>query len=181
MGPPAPRPAPPARQSDDPPVAVIDPPPVRAFGGGGATGPSPVGRGKPGTEHPPPADRNGVPPAVRTARAGKGDHTELSPTVLASPKAGGKPGRPKGRPDHPYGDRGFGRAAARNTLAWLGVEPHRPLARAPRGRGLGKVRRVVERTAGRVKGFRRMRVRYDRLLVVRHARRDRRLLPHPPQ
>ena len=153
----------------DPSVVVIDAVYVRAFGGGEATGPSPVDRGKPGTKHTLLVDRNGVPLVIRTARAGKSDHAELLPALLDFPKVGGRPGRPKELPDELYGDRGYGSAAARAVLRWLGVEPHLPLARDPHGSGLGKVRWVVERTIGWVKGLRRMRVRYDRLLVVREA------------
>ncbi|QEL17520.1 transposase [Limnoglobus roseus] len=46
---------------------VIDRVYVRAFGGGEATGPSPVGRGKPGTKHTLMVDRSGVPLSIRTA------------------------------------------------------------------------------------------------------------------
>ncbi|HKB40397.1 MAG TPA: transposase [Gemmataceae bacterium] len=41
--------------------------------------------------------------------------------------------------------------------------------RTPHGSGLGKVRWVVERTIGWLKGLRRMRIRYDRLGVIQDA------------
>lgn len=54
-------------------------------------------------------------------------------------------------------------------LRWLGIEPRIARRRTEHGSGLGKVRWVVERTISWVKGLRRMRVRYDRLGVVRDA------------
>ena len=56
--------------------------------------------------------------------------------------------------------------ATRAFLRWLGIEPHIAKRRTPHGSGLGKVRWVVERTIGWVKGLRRLRVRYDRLGVI---------------
>ncbi len=51
----------------------------------------------------------------------------------------------------------------------MGIEPKIAKRKTPHGSGLGKVRWVVERTIGWLKGLRRMRVRYDRLGVVRDA------------
>jgi transposase len=68
-----------------------------------------------------------------------------------------------------FADRGYDSQATRDLLRWLGGEPHIARRRTPHGSGLGKVRWVVERTISWMKGLRRMRVRYDRLLVVRNA------------
>lgn len=150
-------------------LVVIDGVTVRAFGGGEATGPSPVDRGRPGTKHTLLVSRTGVPLVVRTAGANASDHRQLLPVLLAFPKVGGKPGRPKELPDELYADRGYDSEAARLLLRWLGVEPHIAKRGEPHGSGLGAVRWVVERTIGWVKGLRRMRVRYDRMAVVRDA------------
>ena len=88
---------------------------------------------------------------------------------MAFPALGGRPGRPKELPDDLYADRGFDSQAARTLLRWLGVEPHIGKRGEPHGSGLGTVRWVVERTVSWVKGLRRMRVRYDRLAVIRDA------------
>ena len=153
----------------DPGTVVVDGVIVRAFGGGEGTGPSPVDRSKPGTKHTLLVDRNGVPLVIRSAPAGASDHRQLFPALMAFPRVGGTPGRPKERPDELYADRGYDSAAARTLLRWLGVEPHIGKRGEPHGSGLGKVRWVVERTAAWVKGLRRMRVRYDRLAVIRDA------------
>src|SRR5829696_4482292 len=121
----------------DPDLVIVDSVLVRAFGGGEATGPSPVDRGKAGSKHTLLVERHGVPLAVRTAGANVSDHRQLIPIVLAFPKVGGKPGRPKERPDELYADRGYDSEAARALLAWLGVEPHIAKQRTPHGSGLG--------------------------------------------
>jgi transposase len=110
-----------------------------------------------------------VPLAIRAAGAEESDHTQILPPVLAPPKVGGKPGRPKELPDDLYADRGYDSDATRWLLRWLGIDPRIARRKTPHGSGLGRVRWVVERTISWLKGLRRMRVRYDRLGVVRDA------------
>lgn len=153
----------------DPDVAVVDSVLVRAFGGGEATGPSPVDRRKKGSKHTLLVDRHGVPLAVHTAAANASDHTQIIPVVLDFPQVPGQPGRPQTRPDELYADRGYHSDATRWILTWLGIEPHIARRKTPHGSGLGKVRWVVERTISWLKGLRRLRVRYDRLGVVQDA------------
>ena len=150
-------------------LAIADGVILRAFGGGAASGPSPVGRRKPGTKHTLLVDRRGAPLAIRTAPAGASDHTQILPAVLDFPRVGGTAGRPKERPDALLADRGYDSDATRALLAWLGIEPKIARRKTPHGGGLGKDRWVVERTISWLKGLRRMRVRYDRLPVVQHA------------
>jgi transposase len=150
-------------------VAVVDSVQVRAFGGGEATGPSPVDRRKTGSKHTLMVDRNGVPLAIHTAPANESDHHEIIPIVLDFPRVGGRPGRPKEHPDDVYADRGYDSESTRALLRWLGIEPHIAKRNTPHGSGLGKIRWVVERTIGWLKGLRRMRVRYDRLRIIQEA------------
>jgi transposase len=153
----------------DPDLVIIDSVLIRAFGGGQATGPSPVDRRKMGSKHTLLVDRHGVPLAIRTVAANASDHRQIIPTVLDFPRVGGRPGRPKEMPDDLYADRGYDSEAARWLLAWMGIEPHIAKRGTPHGSGLGKVRWVVERTISRLKGLRRFRVRYDRQAVVQDA------------
>jgi transposase len=78
-------------------------------------------------------------------------------------------GRPKGLPDELYADAGYDSEATRWLLAWLGIEAKINKRRTAHGSGLGKVRWVVERTIGWLKGLRRMRIRFDRLKVIQEA------------
>lgn len=150
-------------------TVIVDGVTVRAFGGGEATGPSPVDRRKKGTKHTLLVDRHGVPLAIRTAGANASDHGEIIPAVLEFPSVGGKPGRPKEHPNALYADAGYDSEATRELLRWMGIEPHIRHRNGEHGSGLGKVRWVVERTISWLKGLRRMRVRYDRLLVIQEA------------
>jgi transposase len=153
----------------DPETVIVDSVILRAFGGGEETGPSPVDRRKLGTKHTLLVDRNGVPLAISTVSANTSDQVELLPIVLEFPKVGGKPGRPKELPDEVYADRGYDNDWTRALLRWLGIEPKIARRQTEHGSGLGKTRWVVERTIAWIKGLRRMRVRYDRLLEVRNA------------
>jgi transposase len=150
-------------------TVIVDSVILRAFGGGEETGPSPVDRRKLGTKHTLLVDRNGVPLAIRTAPANRSDQVEIIPIVLEFPHVGGKPGRPKEHPDELYADRGFDNDSTRLLLRWLGIEPKIARRNTEHGSGLGKTRWVVERTIAWIKGLRRMRVRYDRLAVIRNA------------
>lgn len=144
-------------------TAIIDTTQVRAFGGGEATGPSPVDRRKKGTKYTLLVDRDGVPLVIRAVPANRSDHLEILPAVVAFPAVGGKPGRPPTHPKKLYGDAGFDSDASRSILGWLGIEPHLRRRNSEHGSHLGRVRWVVERTISWIKGLRRMRVRYDRL------------------
>jgi transposase len=143
-------------------TAIIDSTQVRAFGGGDATGPSPVDRRKKGTKYTLLVDRDGVPLVIHAAPANRSDHVEILPTVLDYPHVGGQPGRPRTRPDKLYGDAGYDCEATRSLLRWLGIVPHIRRRNSEHGSHLGRVRWVVERTISWIKGLRRMRVRYDR-------------------
>jgi len=143
-------------------TAIIDSTQVRAFGGGDATGPSPVDRRKKGTKFTLMVDRDGVPLVLRAAGANRSDQLEILPTVVSFPIVPGKPGRPRTHPEKLYADAGYDSAATRSILRWLGIEPHIRHRNGEHGSHLGRVRWVVERTISWIKGLRRMRVRYDR-------------------
>jgi transposase len=143
-------------------IAIIDSTIVPAVGGGEATGPSPVDRGKKGTKFTLLVDGNGVPLVIRAAGANQSEHREIMPTVLDCPVVGGKPGRPRELPDELYGDAGYDCEATRILLRWLGIDPHIRYSRKDHGSHLGRVRWVVERTISWIKGLRRMRIRFDR-------------------
>ncbi len=127
-------------------TVIVDGVTARAFGGGEATGSSPVDRGRKGTKHTLLIDPSGVPLAIRTAGANASDHGQILPVVLEFPKVGGKPGRPKQMPDELYAGCGYDHEGPRTLLRWLGIEPHIVKRGTPHGSWLGKVCRVPERT-----------------------------------
>ena len=143
-------------------ITIIDTTQVRAFGGGEATGPSPVDRRKKGTKFTLLVDGDGVPLVLRAVPANRSDQLEILPAVVSFPVVGGKPGRPRTHPKELYGDAGFDCDPTRMILRWLGIEPHLRHRKEAHGSHLGRVRWVVERTISWIKGLRRMRVRYDR-------------------
>jgi transposase len=83
-----------------------------------------------------------------------------------------RPGRPRKRPDRLIADRAYDSNAARALLVRRGIEPIIPARTNNRrathqdGRTLRRYRRrwIVERTIGWLGNFRRVTVRYDRLL-----------------
>jgi transposase len=150
-------------------TVAIDGVTVRAFGGGGETGPSPVDRARKGTKHTIMVDSNGVPLAIRMAPANASDHRQIIPLILDFPHVGGTPGRPQEHPQEVYADRGYDSDSTRALLRWMGMEPYIAKRRTEHGSGLGKVRWVVERTISWLKGLRRLRVRYDRLPIIQEA------------
>ncbi len=85
--------------------AIIDSSFVRARGGGGRTGPSPVDRSKKGSQHTIVTDAQGVPLAASTTAANVPDVGPMIPVVDAIPPVRGKPGRPRRRPRSLYGGR----------------------------------------------------------------------------
>jgi transposase len=143
-------------------TAIIDTTQARGFGGGEATGPSPVDRRKKGTKFTVLVDRDGVPLVLRAVPANRSDQLEILPAVTSFPAVGGQPGRPRTHPEDLYADAGFDSEATRSILRWLGITPHIRHRKETHGSHLGRVRWVVERTISWIKGLRRMRVRYDR-------------------
>jgi transposase len=139
---------------------VVDSSHVRAVGGGEQTGPSPVDRSKRGSKHHVITDAQGVPLATHVTGANAPD--EAVPLVDAVPPVGGKPGRPRQRPERVMGDRGYDSEAEREQLRARGIDPELAKRRTPHGSGLGVFRWVVERTLSWFHQFRRLRIRYDR-------------------
>jgi len=79
-------------------TSIIDTTQVRAFGGGEATGPSPVDRLKKGRKFTLMVDGEGVPLVMRAVPGNRRDQLEILPTVAAFPPVGGGPGRPRTHP-----------------------------------------------------------------------------------
>lgn len=121
-------------------LAVIDSVLVRAFGGGHATGPSPVDRRKIGSKHTLLFDANGVPLVIHTASTNASDYKLILPVVEDFPDIGGKPGRPRKHLDRIYADRGYDSEAIRQALRSQGITPVIARRGTDHGSSLGRIR-----------------------------------------
>ena len=148
---------------------VVDSTTSRAVGGGESTGPNPTDRRKPGTKQHLLVDRHGVPPEIRVTGANRHDVREILPPIAFLEPIGGKPGAPLSKPKAVQADRACHSKGVDAILNWLGIEPVIAKRDTPHGSGLGKTRRVVERTIGWIRGFRRLRVRFDRTEAIYNA------------
>ncbi len=106
--------------------AIIDSSLVRAWGGGGATGPSPVDRRKKGSKHHVITDAHGVPLTATTTAANVPDVVPMVELVDAIPPVRGKPGRPRRRPRALFGDRGYDSDPHRRLLRGAAFGPGSP-------------------------------------------------------
>ncbi|WP_166822479.1 transposase [Thalassoroseus pseudoceratinae] len=139
-------------------TAIIDSSQVRAHGGGESTGPSPVNRRKKGTKYSVLVDRNGTPLVILHSSANTSDHQQIVPTVLAleEQEQGIDLNDPESAPQDLYADAGYDSEPTRILMRFLGIEPHIRKRLSEHGSGLGRVRWVVERTIGWIKGLRRL-------------------------
>jgi transposase len=149
--------------------ALIDSSFVRARGGGGKTGPSPVDRRTNGSKHQIITDADGVPLTSTTTAANVPDVVPLIGRVDSIPPVRGKPGRPKRRPRELYGDRGYDSDPKRQQLRRRGIRPRIARRRTAHGSGLGKYRWYVERTLSWRHNDGRLRVRKDHSPAIHQA------------
>lgn len=126
------------------------------------TGRNPTDRGKAGSKHHVITDATGIPLATTLTGANAHDITQLLPLVEAIPPIGGKPGRPRHRPQRVQGDRGYDSQPHRDELRRRGIASNLARRNTEHGSGLGKYRWVVERTIAWLHQFRRLRIRYER-------------------
>ena len=129
--------------------ALIDSSFVRARGGGGRTGPSPVDRRKRGSKHQIITDAGGIPLVADTTAANVPDVNPMIPLVDAIPPVRGKPGRPRRRPASLYGDRGYDSDPHRRKLHRRGIRPYIARRRTPHGAGW---ERIAGTWSGRCRG-----------------------------
>ena len=138
---------------------------VRAKRGGGATGPSPVDRGKAGSKFHLLVDRQGVALAVQLSAANVHDSKLLEPLVDAVPpirRPIGQPGRPRFRPAKLHGDKGYDFAFCRRALRQRGITPRIARRGIESSERLGRHRWIVERTNAWILAYRRLTIRFDR-------------------
>ena len=150
-------------------TVVVDGVTVRAFGGGEATGPSPVDRSKFGTKHTVMVDKSGVPLVIRTAGANASDHRQILRVILDFSPGRRDAGPPQGVARRGVRRPGLRQRAAEGLAAMAGDRAEqRQVEDAARQRaGEGPLcRRADHQLAQRL---RRLRVRYDRLGLILDA------------
>ncbi|HZY88302.1 MAG TPA: IS5 family transposase [Gemmataceae bacterium] len=148
---------------------IVDSSHVRAYGGGTATGPSPVDRRKKGSKQHFIVDGGGVPLAVVVTAANRNDTETTLDLVDLVPPMAGRVGHPRQRPERLQGDRGYDDEGDRAALRRRGIEPLLAKRRTPPGSGLGVFRWVVERSISWFHQYRRLRTRYERRDELHHA------------
>lgn len=148
---------------------IVDSTHVRAYGGGTATGPSPVDRRKRGSKQHFIVDGQGVPLAVVVTAANVNDTETTLDLVDLVPPLAGKVGHPRQRPDRVQGDRGYDDEGDREGLRQRRIEPVLAKRGTPHGSGLGVFRWVVERSIGWFHQYRRLRTRYERRDEIHYA------------
>ena len=127
--------------------------------GGERTGPSPVGRRKPGSKHHLRTDGNGIPIVAKTTAANRHDVTQRVELVNDVPAIKGKAGTPRVRFAELYADRAYDSDPHRGGLMQVGTDPKIARRNTDHDTGLGVYRWVVERTISWLHQFRRLRIR----------------------
>jgi hypothetical protein len=119
--------------------ATVDSVMVSAFGGGDATGPSPVDRRKLGEKHSLVVDPNGVPLVIHNAPTNASDNGGILPGVADFPRIPGKRGRPRSQSDVLFADRGYDSEATSNAVRAKGIEPVIARRGEDHGSSLGRI------------------------------------------
>ena len=137
--------------------AVVDSAQVRAAKRGAHTGPNPTDRGKPGLKRTVVADGQGLYLGIHAGPANRRDEKALVPALEAMPVAVGPGGAPR-CPRRLRGDAGYGWAWPIALAVATLVTPVLALrGRKQHGSGLGRTRRVVERSLSWPNNYRRPR------------------------
>lgn len=136
---------------------------------GEKTGPNPTDRRKAGSKHPLLVDAHWLPLVILLTAANRHDSTQLQSLVAPIPAIRGKPGHPRCRPGLVQGDRAYGSRAHRRWLRQRGIQAQLAQRLTPHGSGLGQTRWVVERTIAWLHQFRRLKLRYERQVLMHEA------------
>lgn len=143
--------------------ASLDSASIRARGGGDYTGPSPTGRGRPGTKRHLIVDRNGIPLGVLLSGANVHDSRVFEWLVEAIPPVRrNRAGRPRQRPEKVHADKAYDILRCRAYLRQRGIKSRIARKGVDPSEHLGRYRWTVERTLAWISQFRRLVVRYER-------------------
>lgn len=101
--------------------------------------------------------------------ANRNDVTQLIPLLDAVVPVGGRPGRPRKRPDRLLADRGYDHDKYRRLVWQRGIKPMIARRLTAHGSGLGHHRWPVERTFAWIHQHKRLHVRHERRADIHHA------------
>lgn len=149
--------------------AAADATTLRALRGGDKTGPTPTDRGRKGTRDHLLTDGKGVPLSTHATAANVNEVTQFKALVAAVPAVAGKPGAPRRKPEAILADRAYDSRPLREWLWAKGIIPFLARRGQEHGSGLGVYRYVVEQCFAFFKGFRRLRLRYERTAFMHEA------------
>lgn len=149
--------------------AAADATTIRALRGGDKTGKTPTDRGRKGTKDHLLTDGSGVPLSARATAANVNEVTQLKALVEEVPSVAGKPGAPRRKPEAVLTDRAYDSEPLRQWLWTKGIIPFLPRRGEEHGSGLGIYRYVVEQGFAFLKGFRRLRLRFERTAFMHEA------------
>ena len=115
-------------------------------------------------------DAQGIPLAVDVTAANRHDSRMFEPMLDAIPPLkAGRRGRPRHRPEKLHADKGYDFKRCRRACRRRGIK-HRIARRGIESKTrLGRYRWVVERTLAWLSRYRRLTIRYERLVAMHRA------------
>jgi transposase len=129
---------------------------------GPLTGPSPAGRGKPGSKIHVLADRAGLPLSLALSAANVNDAFALPPLVRAIPAVRSRRGPRRRKPGKLHADKAYDQADLRAWVRGRGIAVRIARKGIETSEKLGRHRWVIERTLAWLTGYRRLTLRYER-------------------
>jgi transposase len=137
--------------------------------GGGATGPNPTDRGKPGTKRHIVSDRRGTPLAVVVTGANRHDSAVFEALIDAVPPIKRPSGQRRTRPAKLHADKAYDIPRCRRALSRRRIKIRIARKGVESSQRLGRHRWVVERTLAWLNQFRRLSIRYERRQDIHEA------------
>jgi IS5 family transposase len=114
-------------------------------------------------------ERKGIPLAVKLSAANLHDSQMLAEMLDAIEPIKRPRGRPRKRPEKLHADKGYDYPACRRAVSRRGIKVRIARKGVDSSERLGRHRWVVERTGSWLNGYRRLRIRYERLEEIHQA------------
>ena len=150
--------------------AALDSRSVPAKKGGRGVGRNPTDKGKPRSKHHLITDRQGIPLAIEITAANLHDSRMLEAMLDAIPPIRtGRRGQQRGRPDRLHADKGDDYERCRTACRQRSVQDRIARQGIESKHRLGRHRWVVERTLAWLARYRRLTIRYERLVATHRA------------